>query len=293
MPLKRTPPPTPVKGKEDSGSRVTLQSGSSPDLSSLGQDTNITTRLKRKRADCDCSCRLDEIRAMLTTSTAQSENKLAEIISQNEEIMKSLTTLTAEYDDMKVQLNTMAAERESDRRYIRELEERVDRLDRQQCSTKIEIRNVPIKENENKEDLCTIVTETAMVLGHTLQSSEIKDIFRTKTKNDSNIITVELTSAITKDAIIKKARKFNKDNKDNKLNSTHLKIEGPKKPIYLSEKLTLKDQRLYYLARRFADSHAYKYCWTSFGKVLLRKKEGDRQIIIKKEADLDSLQRKE
>ncbi|CAB3248045.1 unnamed protein product [Arctia plantaginis] len=299
MPLKRTPPkPSHLddkKGSSTSENRKFPQSGSSPDLSTLGGDGNIT-RLKRKRDDCDCRSGLDEIRAMLSASTAQTDSKLAslhqaitEIIAQNLEIKDSLTFISKEYDDMKIKLSNLESERNYDRRYIRELEERVEHMERQLCSSKIEIRNLPQKQEESKKNLCAIVTKTANILGCPIDDTDIKDVFRMKNKKDSNTITVDFNSAITKENILKKARDFNKANKENKLNTTHLKINGPSKHIFVAEKLTPKTQRIYYLARCFADSHKYKYCWTSFGKVLLRKTDGERHYIIKSETDLDNL----
>lgn len=306
MPINHTPPKSSIRSEIEkpettSSPRIFPLSGSSPDISTMGRDSNITCRTKRKREDCECSSRLDEICALLSASTAQTDFKfaalqksLSEINSQYSDIRQSLELLSNDYDDMKLKLTEMESERAADRRYIQELEERMDRMERQFYTTKIEIRNVPQKHEESKEDLRDIVCETATVLGHNIDKNEIKDVYRLKNKKDnSSSITVDFVSAVTKDAIIKKVRHFNKANKNNKLNTTHLKIDGPTKPIYLSEKLSTKDQRIFYLARRFADSHDYKFCWTSYGKVLMRKTDGAQHIIIKNEADLENLRRKE
>ncbi|KAJ8719698.1 hypothetical protein PYW08_011873 [Mythimna loreyi] len=299
---KKTAPGNETEGATSTSKpRAFRQTGSSPDLSTVGHEGNITTRLKRKRDDCDCMSRFNEIRSLLSASTAQTDSKfaalqaaLSEISAQNTEIQKSIAFMSTEYDDMKLKFAKLEAERESDRRYINELEERVDRMERQLYATKIEIRNVPQKQEENKEDLRAIVIETAKVLGHSLKNDELNDVYRTKSnKNDSSPITADFVSAITKDIIIKKTRKFNNAHKQNKLSTSHLKIDGPSKPIYISEKLAPKEQRIYYLARHFADNHHFKYCWTSYGKVLLRKADGERHVIIKNEADLDSLHRKD
>ncbi|KAJ8709306.1 hypothetical protein PYW07_009132 [Mythimna separata] len=305
MPLKRTPPSTPtedrnVKSTVSSHPRAFVQSGSSPDLTTVGHDSNVSSRLKRKRDDCDCLPRLDEIRSLLSTSTTKADSKfsdlqkaITEIMAQNAEIKESISFMSKEYDDIKIKISSLETERENERRYIRQLEEKVDNMERQLFSTKIEIRNVPQKQDESREDLYALVEKTANVIGHTLKSNEIREVYRVKNKNNSTTINVDFISTVTKELIIKKARKFNNTNKNNKLNTTHLKIEGPLKPIFLSEKLTPKAQRLYYLARCFAENNKFKYCWTSFGKILIKRADGDRYVMIKTEADLDNLAKNE
>lgn len=44
-----------------------------------------------------------------------------------------------------------------------------------------------------------------------------------------------------------------------------------------------------YLSRRFTENQNHKHCWTSFGRVLLRKIKSDRYIVINSKADLDNL----
>ncbi|KAJ8726579.1 hypothetical protein PYW07_001277 [Mythimna separata] len=303
MSLKRTPPNKTVVEKNVGAptsaapdSRLSHQSGSFPDLTSLSQDSNITNRSKRKREICECVKSLEEIRTLLSTSTTKTEEKFAallasilEISAQNCEIQKSMEFISKDYDDLKLKLAKLESEREADRRYVLDLEEKVENMERQLCSTKIEIRNVPQMQEESKESLRTIVVQASNVLGIPISGNEIKDVFRTKNKNNSSTITVDFMSSITKDNIIKKARRFNSANNQSKLSTTHLKLDGPNRPIYISEKLTPKSQKMYYLARRFAENNAYKYCWTSYGKVLLRKMDGERYIVIKSETDLDGL----
>lgn len=302
MSVKRSPTKKQLEkvpgGPTTPGTRLFVQSESSPDLSTLGQDVNLLSR-KRKHGGCDCMDRLEEIRALLSEAAAKSEEKLAglqasiaEISAQTAGIKKSMEFISKDYDDLKIKLTSLESGRESDRQRILELEEKIDSIDRQLYSTKIEIRNVPEKQKEDKESLLAIVTEAANVVGTPINGNDIRDVFRTKNKNNISTITVDFISAITKDTIIKKARKFNNENKQNKLCTAHLKLDGPSKPIYISEKLTPKAQRIYYLARRFAEDYAYKYCWTSYGKVLLRKVEGERHIVIRNEAELDSLRLK-
>lgn len=94
---------------------------------------------------------------------------------------------------------------------------------------------------------------------------------------------------LMKNRVIQNAKLYNKRKGDNKLNTTAIGIQGNPTPIYLSESLTPKNRRLYYLAREFAKSHNYTYCWTTYGKVYLRKTEGSPHIYLREECELAAL----
>ena len=214
---------------------------------------------------------------------------MKEIISQNTEIKEKLTTMTKQYDDIVIRTEKLEAERRSDFNYIIQLEDRIDNLERMSCLSKMEIRNIPKIPGESKEYLHKIVSETATVLGVSIQRHEIKDLFRLNRKEGVSPIIVDFTNMHIKGDFIKNARNFNKNNKEDKLNTSHIKLEGPPKPIFLSECLTPKAQHLFYLARKFAKENSYMFCWTSLGKVFLRKSEGEKQISIKNETDINLL----
>ncbi|XP_026319254.1 uncharacterized protein LOC113229787 [Hyposmocoma kahamanoa] len=215
---------------------------------------------------------------------------MAEVIAQNTEIKDAIAFTSKQYDDMMVQLHQLESERKSDRVHIQQLEEKVENLERMLYSTKIEIRNIPKKPGENKDDLCTIITRVGNVLETPIQRQDIKDVFRVNYKDSkSSAIIVDLSSVILKENLLKKGRHFNNKNKQNKVNSTHLNIEGPPKPVYLSERLAPKTQGLFHITRNFAKDNGYKYCWTSYGRVFLRQDDGKQQFLIKSEGDLNNL----
>lgn len=298
MSLQHTPPNTTSKKEtvvRNVLSSAIIQSGSTPNLSAIEHE-NVTTRFKRKWED-EPTC-MEEIRQLIAKATAQSESKyavlqasLSAISTQNDDIKTSIAFISKQYDDLILKIGQLESERRSDRCLIQRLEESVENLERQLHSTRIEIKNVPKRSGESKTDLCELVKSTATAINTPIQTHDIKDVFRIYKKDDpsSSQIIVEFSSAVTKETIIKGARQFNSRNKTCKLNTTHLKLEGPVKPIYVSEKLTPKAQRLFYLARTFAKDNAYKYCWTSYGRIFLRQDEGKKQILIRKDEDIDIL----
>lgn len=268
-------------------------SGSTPNLSSFEEDHEyVNNRNKRKRED---SC-VEEIKLLLSKTAAQTEARftalqasISEILTQNIEIKDNIKFISKRYDDINLKMENLEIERKADRCRIQRLEETIENLERQLCSTKIEIKNIPKKQGESKDDLCRIVQETANLLSSPIEKNAIKEVFRMGKKDDSSLIIVDFNCALVKEKLIKGAREFNLKNKNGKLNTNHLNMEGPAKPVYISEKLTPKAQRIYYLARNFAKENKYAYCWTSFGRVFLRQAEGQKQIPINSEADLKNL----
>lgn len=120
-----------------------------------------------------------------------------------------------------------------------------------------------------------------------VQTSDIRNIQRINTKKPENKpIIVDFTSVLTKEKLIEHCKKFNRTNK---LTTSHLHIKGPSKPIFISENLTYKTRRLYFLARDFAKTNDYKYCWTAGGKVYIRKKEGEPTLRLNGEEDIKVL----
>ncbi|KOB65182.1 Zinc finger DNA binding protein [Operophtera brumata] len=82
-------------------------------------------------------------------------------------------------------------------------------------------------------------------------------------------------------------RKFNKDS--SKFTTEHLHLSGPATPIFISENLTSKMKRLFYLAREAAKAKDYKFCWVSHGKIFVRRRENGPLVRFLSEADLEKL----
>lgn len=293
MPLKRTPPKTPAaKDSESTTCTNTFsKAGSFPNLST--PDTEYINTRKRKRDD-DYNSFMELLKSHSDKTDKKLESlqsSLAEIITQNSEIKNTITFISQKYDEMLLRTEQIEAERKADRIYINQLEDRVENLERMMNMSKMEIKNIPKMQGETKDDLRKLVTETACFLEIPLQEHDIRDVFRVNKKEGVSTIIVDFAKTKTKEDFVKSARQYNKKNSANKLNSTHIKISGPAKPIYMSESLTLKAQRLFYLARRFAKDNDYRFCWTSYGKVFMKKTEGDKHILIKDEPDINKLQK--
>lgn len=264
------------------------------------------TRIKRKRSEdqsLDFEAFKNEIRTMIKSVIESQENEaktvgpsIKEIQQSIMNIEQSMALLNAQNEDMKKKLNTLEVERKKDRDHIAILEDKIEDMQRQNRKSCIEIKNVPRKENETREDLLNITTELSKTVKcPELSVNQITDIYRIKgkpgkDKNDNKNIIVELSSTIMKSDLIAACKKYNHMNKSNKLSAKHLGIkQDGDSPIYVSEQLTPKAARLHYLARDLTRSQDYKYCWTSFGKVYVRKDDKTPVIPITSEAQIHNL----
>lgn len=219
-----------------------------------------------------------------------------EIKLQNNEVQNSLQFMSDKYDSLLLKLQTMEDDRVKDKRTIVLLEEKIESLERKIKTTGLEIRNIPrsttdSKRAESKIDMSSLVLTLAKSVDIDLQESDIKDIYRINSSKESvKPIIVELNSVIKKESLLHAVKAFNKaKSSDCKLNTQHIKIPGPPQPIYVSETLTYKTQKLFYLAREFQRQNGYKFCWTSRGSVFLRQTEGGPLIRIHNELDLAKL----
>ncbi|KAJ8714482.1 hypothetical protein PYW07_002707 [Mythimna separata] len=304
MPINRTPPPVALPLFTNSTSSESLapvmmheatlhQCQSAPDLSKI--PTNITERKKRKYEG-----KADKGPVTLSTFNTSSGDqefrfedlmeKIDSIIVQNSELKHSVEVMSSKYDEFLRRVATLEAERIEDKKKIQLLEEKLEQMERKTRSTGIEIRNIPKTDGETKEDLCSLVLNMGTSLNIDVKSSNIKDIYRLKSKDNSHPIIVDFTTVVTKEKVMGGVKKFNKSKaKEAKLNTNHLKINGPLAPVYVAECLTYRAQKLFYIARAFQRSHGYQFCWTANGVVYLRKKVNDPQIRITSEADVEKL----
>ena len=293
MPLKPTPPP--------SLPAVYLSTDLEPEFPSqtVEQDPKVTQRKdKRKftRVD-DTDIFMSEMKTLFLNfekrqneKHASLEASVAEIKLLNAALKESADFISKKYDDLMVDFNKLSTERTNHLAYIQVLEEKVEHLEKHQKASCLELRNLPLSPHESKQDLIKIVINTGKTLNVPIGESDIRDVYRLKTKSESNRpILINLTSTIMRSKIIHSLKTYNKSNQNNKFSTATLQLGGPVTPVYLSESLTVKAKRLHYLAREFSKTNAFKFCWTANGKVLIRKKEGATVYTINSELDLKNI----
>lgn len=227
----------------------------------------------------------------LINEVADIKQQNKEIKNSNEEIERSLEFLNFQYEEMKSKVNDLQKERKEHVTQIFYLEKKVEDLERNIKSSSIEIRNVPvIDKHESKDDLTLLVQNTCKVLKIDVPNNAIRDVYRLRAKNNKNdTIIADFSSILVKNKVILGLKSFNNDNPEQKLNSAIIGIKGQSCPIYISESLTAKGRRLFFLARELAKTQNFKYCWTSNGRVFLRKTSDTAHIEVKSENQLATI----
>lgn len=321
MPLQRSPKKSSMESGQKKNEKNILDffsssvsnsmrhADSEPSLNAMPIDDQ-TAGYKRKHSgedDQEVRTSMAEIRMLFTASSYENDKKfeclrksleqsflqsINELKAQNEAITKSMELISDKYDEMTTHMKKVENEQKDQKRYIHLLEQKIELLERKNVSSSIEIRNIPkLNASETKEDLIKTVKNISDVLKVPIDKMDIKDIYRTNTKIESNKpITLEFTRTTIKEDLLKSVKAFNKANrKEDKLNTSHLRIVGQPKPIYITESLTQKARKLFFLSREFARNNNFQFCWTAHGQVFLRKAEGAPQTRVESENVLSEL----
>lgn len=263
-------------------------------LHGSSSEPNLTENPKgtiRKRKRCYTEVLndfMDEMRKMFQDFKDDQGKRSDHICSAVEVIRSSVDFLAEKHDALRTRVEQLEVGRKADAQYIKSLEDRLDGVERNSRSTCLEIRNIPAPASESKTALLETFINTSKVLNVPIQHNEVKDIFRINNKDPAQrTIIVDLTSALLKEKMVMMYRKFNKGT--SKLTTEHLHLSGPPKQIFISENLSPKMKRLFYLAREFAKSNDFMFCWVSHGKIFLRRRENGPLFRVMNENDLDNV----
>lgn len=257
---------------------------------------NSTKRQKRTFGDLteQPMSSFDELKFMfLEIKTQQDEkfdllsNSMITIMNQNQEIQKSVVNIGSQYEDLQLKVTNLEQENCQYKKRVLSLEKKLDQLEKNARCTTIEIRNLPKLENESKSTLATAVQNLGKKLGleTVVHELEIKEIYRSK----SEALVVDFTTTKRKESIIATFRKLNKARRSNgepQLSSEHILLPGPPRTLFISEYLSSKARRVFYVAREHVKNKNLAAAWTSFGKVYVKKEETAVPVRIEEESEL-------
>lgn len=240
-----------------------------------------------------------EIKAMMTVFFAKQEKELESITARQKEIQQtnaniesSIIFLSAQNDEYQKKIVALEEQLKENRKFTTLLEDKLEDLQRGTRKSNLEIKNVPKKVKETKEDLVQMVLSLSKSIGSNITKADIKDIYRVQGKKDKTLnhpIIVETSSTLLKTDTLRLCKGFNLNN-NHKLCAKDLGLRfSEDTPIFVSEQLTAKGSRLHFLARDVAKVKSYKYCWTSYGKVYLKKDDDSQTILIQSEAQVQEL----
>lgn len=264
--------------------------------------TYVATRNKKPRED-DFKTDLDEfkkeMKSMIASLLSVQEKELQKISSvqkdiqhSNANIENSVAFIALQNEQLQKKIETLECRALEDRKYIAILENKIEDMQRGSRKANFEMKNVPKQKKETKEDLVEMVTCLAKNIGCSLTVNDIKDVYRVQTKKEgvnNAPIVVETISTLVKTDLLKMTKAFNVQHKT-KLCAKHLGLRAAEDtPIFISEQLTAKASRLHFLARDLAKSKSYKFCWTAYGKVYVRRDENSPIITISNEPQVQQL----
>jgi hypothetical protein len=281
------------------------KTNSEPNISLLDDDSppqsHIAIRQKRKRIDFVTSCEFldfqDEMKKLFE-NWSEKQNKqfeklfpiLTEIKTTNSTIENSMSYLAQQNTELNNKISLLETEIKKKNEYIAIIEERLEETMKTSRKSTVEIKNVPIEPKESIEGLVNMFEKLSKTLNMDIKKCDIRDIYKTKGNTDKKTIIVELNSTIAKANLIKNAKLHNIKNKTDKLCAKHLGImKHPDVPVFVAESLTPMASRLHFLARDLKKIKTYKYCWTSFGRVYVRKEDNSPIIMIKSESQIQKL----
>ncbi|XP_041980247.1 uncharacterized protein LOC121733911 [Aricia agestis] len=231
----------------------------------------------------------EEILSMLSQVLLE----LSEMRKSNVEMQKTLEFYSKNFENLNTRIKSLEEEKQHQNMYINKLETKLEDLERHSRASCIEIRGIPPKKSESKTELITYINRIHTKINVQTESNIIKDIYRLSRKpNGERPIVVEYTTNLFKDKILQATKKYNSSNTTDRMNTISLGFEGNKTPVYISELLTPKARRLFFLARDVTKQIGYDFCWTANGKVLMRKTEGLSLIVISNEKQLEDLKQK-
>lgn len=287
------------------------KSASESEINQMSINANVTPpnyvfqRAKRSREDISIAEQLDEfkkeIKEMMALFMTKHEREiqqvtltLKEIQESNINIQDTIKLLMSQNVDLEKKISQLENHAKEDKKHIITLEQKIEDMETGCRKTNFVIKNVPKIVGESKQDLIDMVISLSKNIDSSINKNDIKDIYRVRgnKQNYNTPIVVETGSTLLKNDILKMAKNFNIKYKT-KLCCKHLGFKThDDTPVFLSEHLTAMGSRLFFLARDLKKSGAYKYCWTAYGKVLVKQDDQAPTLIIRSEAQIQQLMQK-
>jgi hypothetical protein len=320
-PLNRSPPNVRTELQQQKMARNLSQSD--PDVASAGGQnisTNIMTR-SSKRLRIEGSPQSDTNTALSTDTFFASQQELIQMLNSwkfeqdkilsnlvvdmrdlkdkcneiqitNSDIEKSLDYIHGENEALRNKIKVLEKEKKEDHDRIQILENQLQEIQTSRRSSSVEIKNVPMKQQETTKDLFLTVSKIANTVGLKLIPPDVRDIYRLPAKpGNVKSIVAEFSCVDIKYDFLSKSRTFNR-NRDlsDKLNTLNTGLANDSKPIFVDDHIPYYLKRLLHQAKEYAKLNYYEYCWYSNGKILLRKNKGCNKIItIKSDKCLKNL----
>ncbi|XP_072943567.1 uncharacterized protein [Epargyreus clarus] len=208
---------------------------------------------------------------------------VADVYERCENVNVSLTTTSNDVKELQSTNLTLQLEN-------KKLSSRLNLLEQYARSNNVEIQCIPKKKNEN---LIEVVAEIGKTIGYQVPKENISNCSRIAKINPKSdrprSVVVQFSSPRIRDTFLASVIKFNRSNASDKLNTSHIKIPGVKRPIFIMEHLSTTNKAIHAAARAAAKEKGYKYVWVRNGRVYMRKTDTSNHRFINDHECLQNL----
>lgn len=236
--------------------------------------TQMFTQLKTEQSSV-----LSKISDDITELKKQNDN----IIQSNAEIKKAMSDIVKQQDELKLRVDKLEKTEYKATDSIGLLESELEDVKRRLYESSLEISNLPADDQLTPMEL---LHKIHLHLDLDFEKRDVKRAFRLKKGKPSRLLVVDFVSTERKQLLTNALRKYNQKHLNNKLNTESLGLDGEKKFIYMNDALTKKGKSLHYHCRQLVKTEKWKYCWTSSGKVFIKKEDDHPAIEVKNEEHL-------
>lgn len=216
------------------------------------------------------------------------EESMALLSNKYDDLLKTCDCLTKEVKELKLENRSLKAQVFSSQSQIEKNTNDIDDLEQYSRRDCLEIRGVPQLHNEDTDDLVKKVGELIDVdinyvdisTSHRLSDGIQRRSDGVQIKRDPAII-VKFTKRSDRDDFYR-SRKLLKGKTTEDLGFSR----SPPQPIFIAESLTKKKKDLFNLCLKVKKQFGYKFIWSFYGKICLRKDVNSPVLNIKTIDDL-------
>ncbi|XP_026758427.3 uncharacterized protein LOC113517883 [Galleria mellonella] len=211
------------------------------------------------------------------------------------ERLDTLGEKLSNYDERLRVLETQACENAALKASISALKEQLNNQTQLSLRKELEIAGLAESLNENPVHLALT---TALKLGINLQETDLDYVSRAGPKRQGKEKNNDHSPSMPRPLVVAFVRRAKRDEflehsrNRRPLKSKDIITNDSDSTIYVNERLTNDNRRLFRDSRLFAKKHGYKHCWVRNGFIFLRKedyRDGSPAIRIQFQDDLERL----
>lgn len=240
---------------------------------SIGQKSYLKLSKSKNPWYCDkCKTNNDHPNNQMNTSANMKGNNKHYTI---DDVMAKLEDMDQKYNNLFIKYNEQVKINEELKLELAEIKQQLNKNEQKELNKNITIHGIPYQDKENVQEIVKQIGDQLQVpISYTNFSA-----FRIGGKNkERKPIKVIFQNEEIKTKMLRSKHK-------KQLNTESLGYKENHK-IYLNHDLTKENLKIFKEAQKFKMANSYKFLWISGGKLLLRKDEQSKVILIESEKDL-------